>query len=441
MRTCSKCHKQFPDDFEFCPYCGQNTFNERTKVLEDEEIIDEPDETKSILEVSEELLALMPEGFPVEKLLELEARAKANGNILSDIEVNIIFLSSVNSAEAIDFMMEYLQYKGINIIYSQEEDEDDTLSPEDEEKVKRETEDITEAEIASAMTVPEGISVDDPVRKYLKEFGNISILSDEDEVELVKRIDKNKQLKLVEFFHSKKVTPFKIKTNQELKEAFKMLNVLLTAEQFITDKRSVAVAFRKFVTKRKNGEAYDVDDFVADTVQFTNSERRHFIELLEKEKLNCADWDKKHSKRTEDNMPEPQKLSIISAFIIAAEFCIAERIQYNSHKSTTKKVEKRNVQQLNEIKTKFEKLLKEIKRQGEDAKQCLLQANLRLVVGVAKRYVGCGMSFLDLIQEGNLGLMKAVDELNYDEGFKFRNYAVQWIRLTITSAMRRTRRW
>ena len=260
MRTCSKCHKQFPDDFEFCPYCGQNTFNERTKVLEDEEIIDEPDETKSILEVSEELLALMPEGFPVEKLLELEARAKANGNILSDIEVNIIFLSSVNSAEAIDFMMEYLQYKGINIIYSQEEDEDDTLSPEDEEKVKRETEDITEAEIASAMTVPEGISVDDPVRKYLKEFGNISILSDEDEVELVKRIDKNKQLKLVEFFHSKKVTPFKIKTNQELKEAFKMLNVLLTAEQFITDKRSVAVAFRKFVTKRKNGEAYDLDD-------------------------------------------------------------------------------------------------------------------------------------------------------------------------------------
>ena len=70
-----------------------------------------------MLEASEELLALMPDGFPVEKLLELEARAKNNGSFLPDSELNDMLPSSVNSPEAIDFIMEYLQSKGITVIW------------------------------------------------------------------------------------------------------------------------------------------------------------------------------------------------------------------------------------------------------------------------------------------------------------------------------------
>lgn len=82
-----------------------------------------------------------------------------------------------------------------------------------------------------------------------------------------------------------------------------------------------------------------------------------------------------------------------------------------------------------------EKVLKKVIRRGNRAKKVLAETNLRLVVSIAKRYVGRGMSFLDLIQEGNLGLMKAVEKFDYHRGFKFSTYATWWIRQAITRAI------
>ena len=138
---------------------------------------------------------------------------------------------------------------------------------------------------------------------------------------------------------------------------------------------------------------------------------RMYLKEIGKVPLLSAEEEIEFAKKIEDGAAAEEKLKDMDAMLETAEGEERETLE------------------------KEKKELRYVIADGEDAKQKLAEANLRLVVSIAKRYVGRGMLFLDLIQEGNLGLIKAVEKFDYRKGYKFSTYATWWIRQAITRAI------
>jgi RNA polymerase primary sigma factor len=152
-------------------------------------------------------------------------------------------------------------------------------------------------------------------------------------------------------------------------------------------------------------------------------------EELDEEVAARADDEAARSAATSDPvrmyLKEIGRVPLLTA---AEEVDLAKRVEaglFASEKLTTDR----------DLAIEFERELELIEREGQLAKKRLIEANLRLVVSIAKRYVGRGMLFLDLIQEGNLGLIRAVEKFDYTKGYKFSTYATWWIRQAITRAI------
>lgn len=228
-----------------------------------------------------------------QKLIEILELGKKKKNMLEYQEIADFFKDLNLDPEKFEMVIDYLEQNGIDVLkISNDDDVDDDIILDDEDEVEVEKIDLS---------VPEGVSVEDPVRMYLKEIGKVPLLSADEEIELAQNMEDG------------------------------------------------AVAI---------------------------------------EKINVL-------KGRLDGASEEEKAEIRE-----------------------------------EIKT----LQRDVDK-GADAKKRLAEANLRLVVSIAKRYVGRGMLFLDLIQEGNLGLIKAVEKFNYKKGYKFSTYATWWIRQAITRAI------
>lgn len=248
-------------------------------------------------------------------------------------------------------------------------------------------------------------SLDDSVRVYFKEMGGLERITVADESKLGERISKAKYLE--------EVGPrtAESSSNGSFNTLATRLTKLILEERELTNKRTEYAVCNSVTNKIYKDIPVNMTN---ETAELTTIENKHLHKLFQLRNIKVPRYRLPDFKNKESHLKELVNILGI----------LQEKADTNEEKELLIKLE-----------VQYQELRKDILAQGEKAKQELAQGNLRLVVSMAKKYAGKKMSLLDIIQEGNYGLMRAINKFDYNKGFKFSTYATWWIRQSISRAI------